>query len=231
MNVLSVFDDFLNLFYPKICLSCGAPLVKNETIICTKCDFNLPRTNMHIEKGNKVEKIFYGRVNIEMAMAFLYYNKKTNIQNLLHSFKYKGKSEIGIALGKRMGIQLNQSEFFSKIDVIIPIPLHKEKLKKRGYNQSEIIAQGIQETFAKKIITNNLIRTTYTQTQTKKTRTERWENVEKVFVVSKPEDLKNKHILLIDDVVTTGATLEACASKILEIQNTKVSVATLAVAN
>ncbi len=221
-----MFNDFFNLIFPKLCCSCSEALVKNEKIICTLCIATLPKTNFWIDKENPVNKVFWGRVQIEMATSFYSFRKESKVQNLLHHLKYKGVKEVGAELGKLFGYELRNSEYFAEIDFIVPVPLHKNKFKKRGYNQSEWIAQGISESMKIPINKETLYRRIDSKTQTKKSRFKRWENVDEIFAISNNE-LDNKRILLIDDVVTTGATIEACAHVLIK-QNCKLFVATIA---
>jgi len=179
--------------------------------------------------NNPVEKIFWGRVPVTSAMSEFYFSKLSIIQNLIHEFKYKGNKKVGLYLGKMLGESLLNSNRYH-IDAIIPLPLFEKKEKKRGYNQAEILCTGISEIMNVPVISKNVVRIVHTETQTKKGRTERWENVEKTFFVMQPQLLEGKHLLLVDDVITTGATLEACASEILKLGNIKISIATLAMA-
>lgn len=224
------FTDFANLFFPNICQACGIPLVKKESIICIECGYKLPRTNFHYFEENPISRIFWGRANIHAATSFLFFNKGGNVQKLIHQFKYKGNIETGKHLGILLGRDLLKSDLFKKVDIAIPVPLHSKKLRKRGYNQSSIIAQGISLAMKIPYDCNTLIRTEFTETQTKKARYSRWENVRGKFGLHNPESLTEKHILLVDDVLTTGATLEACAQVLLEIPNVKISMVTLAYA-
>jgi ComF family protein len=182
-----------------------------------------------MHSNNPVEKKFWGRIPVASAMSEFYFSKTSVIQNLIHEFKYKGNKKIGHYLGNMIGKSLINSNRFP-IDAIIPLPLFEKKEKKRGYNQAEILCYGISEELNIPVIKNNVIRMIHTETQTKKGRLERWTNVEKVFFVKHPESLENKHLLLVDDVITTGSTLEACGSKILKVKNVKLSIATLAIA-
>ena len=221
--------DFAGLFYPHICASCAEALVRNEHLLCTTCRYELPRTNFHTDPENEVAKIFWGRVKIEYASAYFYFQKGGRVQELLHKLKYKGQQEIGVEIGKMIGHDLTSS-VFNQVDTIIPVPLHKSKKRKRGYNQSECIATGIAEAMGKPLDTRTLHRTIANATQTKKHRYERWNNVENIFSLINPENISNKHILLVDDVVTTGATFEASASALLHAENVKVSIIAVATA-
>lgn len=227
---IRTYNDIINLFFPQVCISCGEVLNRHDEFICLKCLVHLPRTNFHSEPDNKVEQIFWGRVRIEKAASYFYFNKGSSYQRLLHDLKYRGNYELGVYLAKNYAEEIIRFGFFESIDAIVPVPLHTKKLKKRGYNQSLAIAEGIKAATNIPIIHSNLIRTDFNSTQTLKGRYDRWENVSDIFDVLKPEQFKNKHILLVDDVVTTGATLEACAVKILGSENSKVSILTLAYA-
>jgi len=182
-----------------------------------------------LNKDNEVARLFWGRVKLEAATSYYYFYKGSKFQNIIHQFKYKGQKHIAFNLGKLLGADLKNTSF-SEIEIIHPVPLHYRKLKKRGYNQSEYIARGISESLNKPVITDAVYRATDVQSQTIKSRYDRWENIKDVFKIKNVSKLKNKHILLVDDVVTTGSTLETCASEILKLDSTKVSVATLAFA-
>ena len=218
------------LLYPRLCVVCGDKLIEKEQWICLHCLHHIPRTNYHLTPNNPVSQIFYGRVQIEYATSFFYFNKGSKYQTLLHNLKYKGMKELGEEIGKHFGIDLQQSPGFSSVDLICPVPLHPQKEKKRGYNQSWWIASGIAKQLNKELSENNLNRVIATETQTRKSRFDRWQNVEGIFELSDPEAFCGKHVLLVDDVVTTGSTLEACAMSILSKTNARVSIATLATA-
>lgn len=223
-------DDFINLLYPALCLVCGENLHKNEQHLCLTCLYNIPKTNFHLQKDNQIEKRFWGKVPIWRGTAFFYFQKGSQFQQLLHSLKYRGNKEIGEFLGKYAAVDLKDSPDFSSVDVIIPVPLHPGKYKKRGYNQSEWIGKGLSEILGVPQDTTTLIRTKENTTQTKKTVFERYENTEGIFELSNKDSLTGKHVLLVDDVLTTGSTLEACIRALVEIPNLKVSLFTLAVA-
>ena len=218
------------LLFPRLCVVCGDKLIEQEQWICLHCLHHIPRTNFHHVPNNPVAQLFYGRVQIESATSFFYFSKGSKYQTLLHNLKYKGMKELGEEIGKHFAIDLLQSPEFSSVDLICPVPLHPQKEKKRGYNQSWWIASGIAKQMQKEMSDNNLKRITATETQTRKSRFERFLNVEGIFDLSDPEAFSGKHILLIDDVVTTGSTLEACVSSILSKTNARVSIATLATA-
>ncbi|HTH30641.1 MAG TPA: ComF family protein, partial [Lacibacter sp.] len=222
------FNDFIHLLYPHNCAGCGSDLVENDQPICIHCYSNLPETNYAALPGNPIEKIFYGRLNVEEATAGYYFSKSSVLQRLIHQLKYNGNVEVGHQLGQWLGLQLQKSNRFNPVDALIPLPLYPSKEKKRGYNQATILCEGISEVMNIPILNNIVLRKRYTDTQTKKGRTERLKNVDGSFELSDPAILQNKHVLLVDDVITTGATLEACGLVIKETTNVKLSVATLA---
>ncbi len=223
-------DNFVNLFYPRVCNACGRPLFRSEEVICTRCLFRLPQTNFHLHKENPISRIFWGRVPIYSATSFLFFNKGGKVQHLIHRLKYKRKPEVGIYLGRQLGFQLMDSPLFREVDIILPVPLHPKKEYIRGYNQSAKIAHGLEQSMTARFQPDNLIRKVHSSSQTKKSRYSRWENVKGIFDIKKPALLQGKHILLVDDVITTGATLEACSETILQVPDVKLSVASLAYA-
>lgn len=228
---LSVYlSDFISLFYPRLCAGCQATLVRGEDLICLGCLADLPKTGFEKIDDNPVARLFWGRVEIQLATAFCSFDKGGIMQQFLHKLKYKGCGEIGEKLGRMFGADLIQCASYREIDLIMPVPLHPLKERKRGYNQSAMIGQGISAAMNIPMVRDNLVRNYNSDTQTNKGRFERWENVKTLFSVRKPEQLEGKHLLLIDDVVTTGSTLEACAQVLLEVPGVKVSVATLAYA-
>lgn len=220
--------DFVQLLFPKICGACGMPLEKNEACICTHCIAELPLTNYHLYDDNPVAQIFWGRVNIQAATALLYFHKKGRTQHLLHNLKYNKRKDVGIFLGKLLANQIENHPILSTVDAILPVPLHPKRLKQRGYNQAECFAEGIAEILDISVCTNLLMRQKETTTQTRKTREQRWQNVSEAFVATDAVEYQGKHFLLVDDVLTTGATLEACAQAILKIPQAKVSIAVIA---
>lgn len=222
------WNDFISLFFPVICLSCGKSLFRNEDSICTHCLYHLPRTDFHLNNDNPVAKIFWGRVQIEAATSFFTFSKRSNVQQLIHQLKYKGQKQVGVSIGNWYGHELRKSSVFPKVDLIIPVPLHKKKLKKRGYNQSACFAEGLASGMHIPTDPGILFRSSSSETQTKKSRFFRWKNVEQLFYVKNEQLLRHKHVLLVDDVVTTGATLEACAQALLKVEGVKVSIATIA---
>jgi ComF family protein len=220
-----------HLFFPHVCAGCNGSMAKGEEVLCLKCELKLPETRFHTIIENPCEKKFWGRVNVERASSFLFFEKGSSTQKLMQLLKYQGRQDVGALLGKLYARKIAQeAPDFTRVDMIIPVPLHEAKLRSRGYNQCDSIAQAFAETWQKPIFKNILIRTHNNITQTGKNRMGRWENVDKIFAVTQPDKIKNKHILLIDDVLTTGATLEACSQEILKIEGTKISILTLACA-
>lgn len=195
-----------------------------------RCIDGMPETNFEIHPNNPVEKLFWGRLPVANATAQYYFTKESLMQHLMHQFKYKGNKELGLQLGEMMGDQLQRSGLFN-VDALIPLPLFPVKEKKRGYNQATLLCKGIAESMNIPVLDKVIIRPQHTDTQTKKGRIERWKNMEGKFVLTDPDAIRNKHVLLIDDVVTTGATLEACGNELLKAGNVRLSVATLCVAS
>jgi ComF family protein len=223
-----IFNDLLKLVFPIYCQVCGDPLMDNEHLFCTKCLFEMPRTNNHLEKENKLTELFYGRAQIEAGTSLFEFKKGSQYRKLLHLLKYKSKTEIGYELGKYLGVNIKESIYFNNIDFVVPVPLHPKKLKKRGYNQSALISKGIADKLQTKMNEETLIRTINTKTQTNKNKFERWENVHNVFKLTN-KCFDNKHVLLVDDVITTGATIEGCINALQDANNVKISIATLAI--
>lgn len=226
---MGFWADTFGLFFPNVCYACGQVLLAHEQAICITCKYNLPYTHFHLDADNPVAKTFKGRVRLEAATSFLYFKKLGVTQRLLHSLKYKGNKEVGITLGKWMGDTLCESDIYNSVDLIMPVPLYKKREQKRGYNQSEMLALGFAESCKKPVSLKHLVRVQNNISQTRLERWTRWTNVQEIFKLENADEIKNKHILLIDDVVTTGATLESCAA--LLTPHCQVSVATLAVAS
>jgi ComF family protein len=222
--------DFAGLLFPQLCPACGESLIAGEDVICTDCRFTLPYTNFHLQPDNIVARQFWGKVELQGAYALYYFAKGGKVQNLMHHFKYKGMQAIGVLLGNIAGEQLVKSAVFNSVDVIIPVPLHKKRLKERGYNQSTCFANGLAQQLNAVVDDDNLVRVKSTETQTHKSRFSRFENMQEVFKVLDPEKLLGKHVLLVDDVITTGSTLEACSLQLLKIAGLKLSIATIAYA-
>lgn len=225
-----LLTDFFNLLFPDTCHGCGRQLYHGEDQLCTHCIYDLSYTDFHLYPENKVARLFWGRLHCHSAMAMLYFKKGSRLQQLIHSLKYKGQSGIGIKFGEILGERLLAANAFCTADLIIPVPLHKKRLNSRGYNQSECIANGMAQMMHLPLNTTQLIRHMATGTQTRKNRYNRFENMQEVFAVTDPATLKNRHVLLVDDVITTGATLEACGQVLLEAGVKKLSIVALAFA-
>ena len=227
MNISSIFDEFLGLFFPESCVVCGEPLLQVEENICLSCLLKLPRTNNFLETDNAAEKLLAGRFPFERIATFCNFTKGGILQPIIHQIKYNGKAHLGETLGLLFGRDLAGSDFLSPIQLIVPVPLHPKKQKQRGYNQAEMIAHGISKATDIPVFTNNLVRIVHNPTQTKRNKMQRWENVKDIFTVNHPEEFENKHILLVDDIITTGSTIEACAHALLLSNGIKISIATI----
>lgn len=228
-----MFSDFTSLFFPRVCNVCGNSLAKGEEVICLQCEFHLPKTGYHLYKDNPVAKNFWGRVSIRSATSLYFFSKGQKLQTLIHLLKYHNQKEIGKRLGKLLGLEIKDSKPFEDVDYILPVPLHKKRIRKRGYNQSEVIAEGLCEILQKPLIKDLLVRKIPNETQTKKSRFQRFENVNEIFGINKAKKntvLEAKHFLLVDDVITTGSTLVACAETLEKNFSANVSIATLACA-
>lgn len=230
LTTIEYLTDVYRLFYPKLCGACNTALYKGEQHICFVCSNNLPFTDFEKLKSNPVEKVFQGRIDVAFATSLLYFSRSTKTQNILHQIKYNNRKQLAIYLGNLLGERIKSTHEQLNFDVIIPVPLHPKKLQIRGYNQSSYIAKGIAEVLNIPIAEHIIKRKINTATQTKKTRVERWQNINNAFELNKKIKLNYNHILLVDDVLTTGATIEACANSLNSKQNLKISVATLAMA-
>lgn len=229
MVIKKWISSLLSLFFPRYCTVCKAVLLQQEDVLCLDCAVSLPRTQFHLQPDNAMEQLFWGKVEIRRATSFFYYRKGSRYKQLLYQLKYKGRKEIGESIAATMTSEIiNTSHFFDSIDVIIPVPLHPDKLKLRGYNQSEWIAKGVSRIASLPINTKSLIRNKYTETQTQKSVWDRQENIKDVFQLVSSSKLRGKHVLLIDDVVTTGATLTACATVLSAVPKVSISFLTLA---
>jgi ComF family protein len=224
-------ESILQVVFPHVCDGCGSDLLNIESRLCIRCLASLPETNFEQHAGNPVEKTFWGRMPIVNATAHFYFTKESLMQHLMHQFKYKSNKELGLQLGRIMGTGLSSSNRFNNIDALIPLPLFPLKEKKRGYNQATVLCEGMAEILSLPVLSNVITRPQHTETQTKKGRIERWRNIEGKFHFKNSAAIQNKHLLLVDDVVTTGATLEACGNELLTAENVKLSVATLCVAS
>lgn len=229
MNLIkNILSGTRHIFYPHTCTGCGTDILDETNQLCLHCFHDLPLTHFAQHTNNPIEKIFWGRLPLSAAHSQFYFAKESIIQHLIHQLKYKGNKDIGVYLGEMTGETLINSNRFKNIDAIVPLPLYPDKERKRGYNQAAVIAEGMSLKMNVPVISNNVSRIRFTETQTKKHRAERWENVAGSFVVKQPNELKGKNILLVDDVITTGATLEACGSVLIKTADVKLYLATLA---
>lgn len=225
-----MLTNLLNLFFPKVCYACLSCLNDFEQDVCTSCRHDLPVTNFHNNGDTHVLDVFYGRSKIENATALLYFEKKGIVQQLIHNLKYRNHERVGEFLGSWLGEELKSLDGYRHIDAVIPVPLHKNKLKKRGYNQVDKFAQEIAHALNVKYINNVLTKITNTSSQVNKKRLSRWYSKGEQFALQNGEELSNKHILLVDDIITTGATIEACIQVLQKAKNVKISVASMAIA-
>lgn len=228
--IAEVAKAFLHLIYPRVCHFCGNVLFERETYLCQLCLSKLPATGFEQYKGNKVEQIFWGRVPLEFGYSAFFFRKRERMQTLIHQVKYHGNQELGILLGREAARLMVRGVSVPAFDLLVPVPLHPKKMRLRGFNQSELIAMGMSEVLHIPVDSTLLQRGVFTETQTRKGRFSRWENVADSFVLSAHADREGFRILLVDDVVTTGATLEACCKTLLEISGVKLGIATLAYA-
>ena len=221
--------NLLNLFFPKVCLGCNSYLGDNESNICITCRHQLPLTNFHLDQNDALKNVFYGRVKLEQATALLHFSKKGIVQQLMHNLKYRGYEDVGLFLGQWLGEELKTIEAYRKIDVVIPVPLHSSKLHKRGYNQVTKFGKEIAKALNVEFNSGVLQKTLATKTQVFKDRILRTSGNAATFSITENQSLRGKHILLVDDIVTTGATIESCANALLKIEGIKISVAAMAV--
>lgn len=226
INTKEIKEAFLHLLFPHICCGCGNDNLQKENSLCIRCIEAMPETNFERHQNNPVEKIFWGRIPLQKATAGYYFTEESLMQRLMHQLKYKGNRDLGLQLGQLMGHLLVNSGRFT-VDALVALPLFPVKEKKRGYNQATVLCEGMAKALQVPVLKNVVIRSSHTDTQTKKGRIERWQNMEGRFVLADTNAVKDKHLLLVDDVVTTGATLEACGATLLEGQNTTLSIATL----
>lgn len=223
-----MFKSLFNLFFPQLCLGCGSFIQSNENVICTSCRHELPLTNHHLETENEIIKKFYGRIPIEFGAAMIYFHKRGIVQELIHNLKYRSHQEIGTMLGQWYAEDLKNLEIAKNFDVIIPVPLHKKRLKERGYNQVEEFGRALASILAIEYDGTILHRNFHTKTQTKKSFFGRTEIKKDLFDVTFTEAHYNNHFLLIDDVITSGTTIEACAKALLKIPGAKISIVAMA---
>jgi len=225
-----MINNLINLLFPKVCLACTNALTDNEAYICTNCRHELPVTNIHFDGSDEVKKVLYGRVKLENGTALLRFQKRGKVQHLIHNLKYKGHQEIGEFLGSWLGEELKQVDAYRNIDVVIPVPLHKLKQRKRGYNQVDRFGKQVAKSLNAKYLDSVLTKITNTSSQVKKNRLSRWNSIDEIFSIQNLHKINGKHILLVDDLITTGATIEACANQLLKAKNIKISMATMAIA-
>lgn len=223
-SIRALLTDVFNLFYPKVCITCDSVLHNHEEIICYQCEAGLPLTNHYNDAENELAKRLWGRIEVQAAMGLYDFHKGAQVQELLHQLKYRKRQDAGTYMGKLLGEQLVREDCIVKeIDLIVPVPLHPKKEKQRGFNQCQPIADAISEVTGWPVASNALTRTVKNTSQTGMNRFERFENVKDIFAVTDAAQLQGKHVLLIDDVVTTGATSESCMRTILAVPGTKVS--------
>ena len=225
-----MFKSIINLFFPKVCSGCSSFLLSNENVICTVCRHDIPLTNHHLNPENDAFKKFYGRIPVMHTSALFYFHKKGIVQELIHNLKYKGHEEIGAILGEWYAEDLKTIDLLKSVDEIIPVPLHRRKLKERGYNQVTAFGTALSSSLNINYNDTILVRNVYSKTQSKKNLLGRTEGIESTFDVSFTEKDHNKHFLLIDDVITTGSTLEACSRALLKIPGAKISIVCMAMA-
>ncbi|OBQ57280.1 ComF family protein [Tamlana sp. s12] len=225
-----MFQAIIDLFFPRVCSACLKSLNDHVEMICLDCRHDLPVTNFHFTKDESVKKVLYGRTKIEHATALFRFEKKSNVQQLIHNLKYKNQEEIGAFLGKWLGAELQEAKGYQDIDLVIPVPLHRNKLKTRGYNQvakfGEQIAKSLQAEYRDDI----LLKVSKSKSQVHKKRFARWQNNSEQFTLTDPKSITGKHILIVDDLITTGATIESCASVLNLADHIKISIATMAIA-
>lgn len=226
-----MIKSIVNLFFPPVCAACDGFLLKGEMVICTKCRHEIPLTNHHLNQENEMMKRFYGRIPLEFAASFFYFHKKGRIQNLIHKLKYKGHEEIGTSIGIWYANELKDCEVLKTIDFIIPVPLHPKRFKERGYNQVTTFGKALSENLKIPYNKNLLKRVVYSKTQTNKSLIGRSDIVKDIFDIDIDISQNGNHYLLVDDVVTTGSTLEACSRALLKIPNSKVSILCMAMSH
>jgi ComF family protein len=223
-----ILEDFISLIYPRYCRACFHSLVKGEDLICTQCLLEMPKSDYHLEQDNPFYRKFRGRLPVKHVMTLFKFVKESRVQQVLHALKYKQQRELGEMLGRVYGNDLLQADYKNSFDLIIPVPLHISRRRIRGYNQSDEFGKGLSQILEIPCDDTFMIRTEKTETQTHKTKLSRWENVSRIFKVINPQPISEKRILLVDDVVTTGATLEACGLALLNSGCSELSIACIA---
>lgn len=223
-------NDLARLFYPHNCVGCGYELYDTRHLMCLKCLAGLPLTGFEKTPENYVARLFSGRLAFQKAASWLFFGKAGITQTLIHQLKYRGNIDLGEYIGRQMGTNLGKAGWFSDIDVLIPLPLNQKKLNIRGFNQSTVLCRGIQASTGIPVEEVAVMRTIFTETQTRKSRLQRWSNVQHVFDLQEAGHLQGRHALLVDDVITTGATMDACGQVLLKVPGLKLSLLSLAVA-
>lgn len=231
MNLLKYYNDFVRLIYPRTCAGCGSDRLGAEHLLCWHCISQLPGTGFENKRGNLVEELFAGRLPLEMASSLLFFSKNSLVQHIVHRIKYRGITALGIDMGTLMGEAIFAAHSRYAFDLIVPLPLNDAKERKRGFNQASLLARGMADRLNIPVNEISVVRTHFTETQTRKSRAARWENVGEVFKLVDRVAVTGKHVLLVDDVVTTGATLDACGQALLAAPGLKLSIATLAFAS
>jgi ComF family protein len=224
-TIKEIKESLLHILFPHNCCGCGTDILVDDSMICAECLSSLPETIFHMHGANPVEKKFWGRIPLAAATAHYYFSQGSIVQRLMHEMKYNNNKALGLQLGRLMGMELIKSNRFYYIDALVPLPLFAAKEKKRGYNQATLLCEGMAEVMNKAVLIDIIARREHTETQTKKGRMERWLNMEGKFELLKPEAIADKHILLVDDIITTGATLEACGHEILRAEGVRLSIA------
>ncbi len=219
-----LFNAFGQLIFPHTCSACSSDMLHTDAGVCSSCLHQLPLTGYHQQSGNAVEEIFWGRITLQHAAACCFFTKKSRVQSIMHQVKYKHRRDAAVQIGEFMGHQLLSASWLPEIDLLLPMPLHKKRLQQRGYNQAALLCEGMQSILKIPLLTTAISRRNETISQTSQQRSDRWENMQKVFEVSEPEKLSGKHVLLVDDVVTTGATLEAMGEQLLRVPELKLSI-------
>jgi len=225
-----MFKSVVNIFFPKVCYACLGTLNDNEDAICVDCRHDLPVTNFHLDDSDAVKKVLYGRCKIEHGTALFRFEKKSLVQQLIHGLKYRGYQNIGFVLGNWLGGELQELEAYRDVDVVVPVPLHKKKLRSRGFNQVEKFGQQIAEALNAEYLDQVLVKISNNKSQTTKGRIARLINSDELFALEHSELIESKHVLIVDDLITTGATLEACILILNQAKNIKISIATMAIA-
>jgi len=227
--LVNILNNIISVFIPAVCAGCKHKLSIHNQVLCVTCRHELPITNYHLEAENAVKRLFSGRASITNANSFVLFHKKGIVQQIIHELKYKGQQQIGTFFGNWYGSILKQNGVFEHVDVVIPVPLHKKRLRQRGYNQVTTFSKALASTLSLKFDETSFARVKNTSRQVFKSRSDRWQRLQNAFEVIDKNQLEGKHILLVDDVITTGATLEACANILLKIPGTTISIVTLAV--